>query len=294
MALSLLCALSLASADAATKAWLGDFSTRELTLVRFTLTGVVLSPLLFGMPPLGDLPPAFWGWIAILLPLEIAAMALYLAAIRDHPLSLTLPYLAFTPVFVSLVAFVLLGERVTPGGAAGIALVVAGAWLLNVRHARRGDWRSWAMPLRAILHEPGSRMMLAVAVIYALTSTLGKGAMQYLPAHYFGAFYFALLGLATLVLFGLPQPGRLRRALGLRPGGRPWTVLVVVGLNALMIYTHFLALQLVQVAYMISVKRVSLLFGILYGALLFHEPGLRTQLPAGVLMLAGVFLIALA
>ncbi len=136
MALSLLCALSLASADAATKAWLGDFSTRELTLVRFTLTGVVLSPLLFGMPPLGDLPPAFWGWIAILLPLEIAAMALYLAAIRDHPLSLTLPYLAFTPVFVSLVAFVLLGERVTPGGAAGIALVVAGAWLLNVRHAR--------------------------------------------------------------------------------------------------------------------------------------------------------------
>ncbi len=61
-----------------------------------------------------------------------------------------------------------------------------------------------------------------------------------------------------------------------------------------MIYTHFLALQLVQVAYMISVKRVSLLFGILYGALLFHERGLRTQLPAGVLMLAGVFLIALA
>ena len=294
MALSLLCALSLASADAATKAWLGDFSTRELTLVRFTLTGLVLSPLLLGMPPLGDLPPAFWGWIAVLLPLEITAMALYLAAIRDYPLSLTLPYLAFTPVFVTLVAFVLLGERVTPGGAAGVTLVVSGAWLLNVRHARRGDWRSWAMPLRAILYEPGSRMMLAVAVIYAVTSTLGKGAMQYLPSHYFGAFYFALLGLAILILFGLPRPGRVLRALGLRPGGRPWTVLAVVGLNALMIYTHFLALQLVQVAYMIAVKRVSLLFGILYGALMFHEPGLKTQLPAGVLMLAGVFLIALA
>ena len=294
IALSLLCAFSLASTDAATKAWLGDYSTRELTLVRFTLTGLVLTPLLVGMPALGDLPPAFWGWMAALVPLELAAMLLYMAAIRDHPLSLTLPYLAFTPVFVILIANVLLGERVTPGGAAGVALVVAGAWLLNVRHARRDDWHSWVEPLRAVLYEPGSRMMLGVAVIYALTSTLGKGAMQYLDPRYFGAFYFALLGLAALVLFGLPQPRRLLRAMGLvRRGGRPWAVLAVVGLNALMAFTHFLALQRVQVAYMISVKRVSLLLGILYGAWLFHEPGLKTHLPAGALMLAGIFLIAL-
>jgi hypothetical protein len=49
-----------------------------------------------------------------------------------------------------------------------------------------------------------------------------------------------------------------------------------------------MALQQVEVAYMIAVKRTSLLFGILYGALLFREPGLRTRLPAGVLMLIGV------
>jgi uncharacterized membrane protein len=62
-------------------------------------------------------------------------------------------------------------------------------------------------------------------------------------------------------------------------------------LNAVMVYTHFLALQQVEVAYMIAVKRTSLLFGILYGALLFHETGLRTRLPAGALMLAGVVTI---
>jgi drug/metabolite transporter (DMT)-like permease len=42
---------------------------------------------------------------------------------------------------------------------------------------------------------------------------------------------------------------------------------------------------------MIAVKRTSLLFGILYGVLLFGEPGLATRLPAGALMLAGVALI---
>jgi drug/metabolite transporter (DMT)-like permease len=299
LALSLICAFSLASTDAATKAWLRDYSTRELTLVRFTLTGILLAPLLIGMPALGDLPPAFWGWIAAMVPLEIAAMLLYMAAIRDHPLSLTLPYLAFTPVFAIIVARILLGERVTPGGAAGVVLVVCGAWLLNVRHARGNDWRSWAEPLRAILYEPGSRMMLGVASIYAFTSTMGKGAMRHMEPRYFGAFYFALLGLAALILFGLPQPDRLVRALGVaRPGGRAgrriWAVLAVIGLNAVMIYTHFQAVQLVEVAYMISVKRLSLVFGILYGALIFRERGLATHLPAGALMLAGVALIALA
>ena len=310
LALSLLCALCLACADAATKAWLTGYSARELALVRFTLTGLLLTPLLVGMPPLGDLPPAFWGWVAVMVPLEIAAMLLYMAAIRDHPLSLTLPYLAFTPAFVLLVAFVLLGEQPTPSGASGVLLVVCGAWLLNVRHARRDDWRSWAEPLRAIFYEPGSRMMLAVAVIYAFTSTLSKGAMQHMAPGHFGPFYFALLGLAALVLFGLPQPARLLRAFGLkradrragngppslnghRPLPRVGAVLAVVGLNGLMVYTHFLALQRVEVAYMISVKRVSLLFGILFGALIFGEPGLKTHLPAGALMLAGVVLIAL-
>ena len=44
---------------------------------------------------------------------------------------------------------------------------------------------------------------------------------------------------------------------------------------------------------MIAVKRTSLLFGILYGALFFREPGLARRLPAGALMVAGVALILL-
>jgi drug/metabolite transporter (DMT)-like permease len=211
-----------------------------------------------------------------------------MAAIRDHPLSLTLPYLAFTPVFVIGVAWLILGERVSARGAAGVLLVVAGAWLLNSDHARASDWRSWATPFAAILDEPGSRMMLTVAAIYAVTATLGKGAMRYLPPESFGAFYFALLGMAAFVLFVLPRPRML-----LKLASRFWRVLGVGALMSLMVYTHFLAIQEVAVAYMIAVKRLSLLLGILYGALLFQETGLVARLPAGALMLAGVILILL-
>lgn len=286
--LALLSAFSLASVDAATKAWLQGFSARELTLVRLGITGLLMSPLLADLPRLGTLPSPFWGWLAALVPLELAAMLLYMRAIRDHPLSLTLPYLAFTPVFAIAVAWLLLGERVSLWGAGGILLVVAGAWLLNGDRARRRDWRSWADPWRAILREPGSRLMLAVAAIYAVTSTLGKGAMTYMAPEDFGAFYFAVLGISVTLLFALPRPRSL-----LKIARKPLPVLVVGVLMAVMAYSHFLALQQVEVAYMIAVKRTSLLFGILYGALLFKEPGLRRRLPAGALMVAGVALILL-
>jgi drug/metabolite transporter (DMT)-like permease len=51
------------------------------------------------------------------------------------------------------------------------------------------------------------------------------------------------------------------------------------------------ALSLTNVAYMIAVKRLSLLMGIVYGHFLFREEGLRERLAGGGLMVAGVALI---
>jgi drug/metabolite transporter (DMT)-like permease len=287
LSLSLLCALSLATADAATKRWLGDYGTREITLVRFVVPGALLAPLLF-VEPLPELPAAFWYWILFLLPGEILAMLLYMRAIRDHPLALTLPYLAFTPVLVVLTGWALLGEQVSSSGLGGVLLVVIGAWLLNFDTQRPTNWLDLIEPLKAIARNPGSRMMLGVAFLYSLTSVGGKGAMQYMPPGQFGPFYFALLGGVTLILFVGHRP-KLARALVRRPG----PVLLVGLVMAVMVVTHFLAVQKVEVAYMIAVKRTSLLFGMVYGALWFGERHLGLHMVAGVLMVAGVFLIAL-
>lgn len=120
---TLLCAFSLASADAMTKRWLGDYGGRELVLVRLALPALVLLPLALANP-LPPVPWPFWGWMAALVPLELAAMLLYVLAIRDTPLHLTLPYLAFTPVFNILTGWLLLDERVSLAGMGGIALII--------------------------------------------------------------------------------------------------------------------------------------------------------------------------
>lgn len=258
-----------------------------MVVVRLGLSGLLLTPwvLTFDLP---TLPAPFWGWLALLMPLEIVAMLLYMKAIRDYPLALTLPYLAFTPVLVVLTGWWILGERVSPHGLAGIVLVVAGSWLLNFEPTGRLGWRQLVAPLRAIASSRGARLMLVTAAIYALTSVGGKAAMQWMPAEQFGAFYFSLLGLLTLVVIGITRPGALRVQ---RFGALP--LLTVAGFMALMVVTHFIALAQVEAAYMIAVKRTSLLFGMLYGAMLFGERHLGRHLVAGALMVAGVAAISL-
>jgi drug/metabolite transporter (DMT)-like permease len=282
--LALLCALALALADTASKRWLLHLPADTLTLVRSGLPGMVLLPALFWIDLTG-LPWRFWAWVLAAMPLEILAMALYTRAIRESPLSQTLPYMAFTPVIAVLTGWVLLGETVSTRGLAGILLVAAGAWGLNLEHA---GWhpRTWLLPFRAMLVQRGARLMLGVAAIYAVTAALGKGAVGYMDGAAFGALYFIVLGLCAFLYYGLRAPGAVAGAL--RAGPPAW---LVAGLLAFMVITHFLALAQAGTAYMIAVKRTSVLFGILLGAWVFREERLRQHLGAALLMVMGVALI---
>ncbi len=287
LALSLICAFSLATSDAAAKRWLRNAGAREMVVIRLGISGLLLTPwvLTFDLP---SLPPPFWGWMAVLMPLEIAAMLMYMRAIRDYPLALTVPYLAFTPVLVVVTGWLVLDETVSGHGLFGILLVVAGSWLLNFEQTAQLTLRRLLAPLKAVVVNPGSRLMLGAATIYALTSVGGKAAMQWMPPEQFGAFYFAVLGAVTLLLAAVTHPQSLRvHRHGL------WPPLVVAGLMALMVVTHFLALAQTEAAYMIAAKRTSLLFGMLYGAILFGERHLARHLVAGALMIGGVVAISL-
>ena len=283
--LTLLSAFFLATADTLSKRYLSHYRPGELVLVRFGVAGALLLPLLLWQP-WPTLSPAFWGWMATALPLELLAMWLYMQAIRTSPLSLTLPYLAFTPAFNTLTGYVVLGETITWSGLAGIMLVVLGAWLLNMKAAQNGIGLNILAPFLAITQERGSRLMLIVAAIYSLTSVTSKGALLHANPAFFGPFYFVVLGVASAVLFASRDVSSWRAL-----GKHPWAHLGIGAFMAGMVVTHFYAIEHIEVAYMIAVKRTSLLFGILYGAWLFKETGTGKNLVAGILMVLGVYLI---
>jgi drug/metabolite transporter (DMT)-like permease len=286
LSLTLVSAFCIATADALTRKYLQGYRARELTIVRFGMPGLLLLPLLV-LQPHPPLAPEFWYWVAALVPIEVLAMLLYSQAIRDTSLSLTLPYLAFTPVFNIVTAKLLLGESVSSSGFGGILLVVAGAWLLNLEHARNHGRFNVLAPFRAIVSERGSRLMLIVAALYSLTSVLGKGALAYTTPLFFGTMYYVLLGFVVITVFsigaGMPVKVLWRR---------PIANLMIGVFMGVMVLTHFYAIAHVEVAYMVAVKRTSLLFGIGYSVLLFHEHARPEYFLAGAMMVGGVFLIA--
>ena len=72
---------------------------------------------------------------------------------------------------------------------------------------------------------------------------------------------------------------------------RPLIGLILGALVATTIFSHMLAISMTNVAYMISLKRTSLLFGVLYGAVWFKEEKITERLTGTIIMITGVFLI---
>jgi drug/metabolite transporter (DMT)-like permease len=280
--LSLLSAFSAATADALTKGRCAHLTPYGMGLTRllYTLPWLALCwPLVPEVSP----DPVFYRCVAAAVPLELLAFVWYMKAIRTSPLSLCIPLLAFTPVFLVGTGWVLLGEVPRPGGLLGILLVVAGSYVLSFSETRRG----LLGPFRAIWAEPGPRRMLGVSALYAVTAPLGKLAVLHSHPLYFACFYFTVLPAAMLLLLPFQGRNRPKGRLLARPGaGLP------VGLAmAVMVVSHMAAIVRIPAAYMITLKRTSLLFSVLYGAIWFREERIRERLAGALVMVAGVALI---
>jgi drug/metabolite transporter (DMT)-like permease len=283
VAITLVCALSLASCDALTKRALGRIDEYVLGWLRLVFAlPPLLAVLLFIEPP--EVDRTFYAAIALAMPLEVLAFLLYIKALRVSPMSLSLPFLAFTPVFLIGVSYLVLGERPSKFGVLGILLIAAGSYVLNLHHYRQGVFE----PVRAVLRERGAVMMLAVAFIYSFTSSLGKLGILHSSPMFFGVVYFTVL---AVVYTPFALPGLKRVSLG-RP--QLWMAFPIGLLMAVMVITHMLGVSLTKVAYMIAVKRTSFLFSVLFGCLFFREGRLSERSVGASMMFIGFVIVVLA
>jgi drug/metabolite transporter (DMT)-like permease len=275
-------AFGVATADFLIKRFFSDRPVAEMAMLRF-LGLVPLSLGLLVFMPWPRVSPVFFAALALALPGEAAATLLYQRAIKLSPLALAQPFLAFTPIFTLATGFLILGELPSWLGLAGVGLVAAGAYGLNLHQARLG----WHQPLLAVFREPGSWMMLTASAIYAYTAVLGKKALLASSP----LFVVAVYPLAFCVILGtvLAASGRLSWGWA----RRPWAAAGVGASMCFMAVCHFLALAQVETAYMISVKRLSLLVVMLYGGIFLREERLGQHLAAGAAMVAGAAAILL-
>ncbi len=220
--------------------------------------------------------------MAAALPLELLALYLYMKAIKVSPLSLTLPFLAFTPVFMILTGRLLLGERLSPWGVLGIFLIVIGAYCINLSHIRSGFFA----PLKAIMKEPGSWMMLIASFIYSITSVIGKLGILHSNPYFFATTYFTALMILIVLLAPFVHDFHARSLIR-----SPLKGMIVGLITGVEIFSHVLAISQIQAAYMIAIKRTSIIYGVLYGAWLFKEEKIGERLFGAVIMIGGVCII---
>lgn len=281
--LSLTCAFAWATTDALNKRLFSHLNVYEMAVIRL-LYGAPFLFLILLLSPVPPLDSTFFKTIIILLPLETVALFLHIRAIRISPLSLSMPFLAFTPLFLIFTGLLFLKEIPNQWGAMGILLIVFGSYWLNLDKRAGGVF----YPFKAIFREEGSWLMLIVSFIYAFTSALGKLAIMHSSPIFFGCSFMLLHALLLMILLTIGGKVHISKLLFNPRWG------FAVGISyVVVIITHMYAISLVEAAYMISIKRTSLIFGVLYGLILFKEKAIGWRLIGTSLMVAGAIAITL-
>ncbi|GAB4245619.1 MAG: hypothetical protein Kow00109_21640 [Acidobacteriota bacterium] len=245
--------------------------------------GTLLLPVLFyeGIP-------AFDYWFVGLASLEAVNFAvtsfLYVQAVRLSPLSLTVPYLSFTPLVSAVAAWLILGEVPPFRGWVGISLLLAGGILLH-----GGEGRGWLRLCLAPLREPGTRRMLIVAAVWGVTTSVDKLAIQHGSEALLGA--WMSLGGALLILLFRPRLGDEGQSS--ESSGSAGLLLAAAAVAGAAVLAQFYAYRTTLVAYVEAVKRAGGFVSALLGVVAFGEGRFRHRIPAAALMLAGVLLIVL-
>lgn len=241
----------------------------------------VLLPVLFFFP-LPEIRSDFWWALAVSGIMNVVITLIFMKAIQSSGLSLTMPMITFTPLFLLLTSPLMIGEFPTLKGLAGILLIVGGAYILNLPEWKKGLFA----PFRALFIEKGPRLMLLVAFLWSITSNIDKIGVNSSSPLVWAA---SVNGVMVILLFPLTvwkskgKTGKIRNNF--------WP-LFLMGISAgLVLVFQMFAVKLTLVAYVISIKRVSAGLSVLWGFFLFKEKKDLSRLFGVIIMLAGVFLI---
>ncbi len=290
--LSIASAASKAANQAITKTLTRDFSVLQTAAFGQLAAGILVFPLYF-LPGIVDIPDsyAFHKAASITIGLNIVAIILLIEAIRKSDLSYALPFLGLTPVFSIFMGWILRGEVTGLPGALGILLVFAGAFGIDARSP--WDWAT--LGGRRIFRDKGVLLVVAVALIYSVTSVYDKTATLLSDPPTF-VWYSAVVRavLLLLILSGkCVATGTLRG-----PADLSFSQLFLFFLLGLTFLTEsfsqMYALQTGLVAFVIAIKRLSILMTSIAGILLYREVFSRARLFGAALIVAGAGIIYLA
>jgi drug/metabolite transporter (DMT)-like permease len=277
-------AVFLAVKNVWTRSYVRSVGQRAVVLSGFIFTGLC-ALLYLAVAGMAEVSQAFYWAVLSASLIDVLAVTLLTRAIFVADLSDAYPLVALTPVFTIGTSYFILGETPSLLGISGIVVIVVGSYLLRVERSQESVFE----PFRLLFRDAGARYMIVTALLFSLMGPLFKTAMES------SSIALTLATGQTLSTFWLCL---LYAARGLlRPTIREirenvWTLAGIGAANFVQAAGTFVAFQLTFVAYAASVKRLGILFTVLFGYIAFKESGALRGALAGAVMLVGVVLIS--
>jgi len=191
---------------------------------------------------------------------------------------------ASTPIFMALLGWMVLGERVRPLSALGIAVAAAGVLVV----ATRGDLSSLAA---GRLGAPGDWLILASAPNWAVFSVLSRRGLKRYPSAGMMFWVMALGWLLTTVLF-LAGPGIADLS---RLSARGWLAVAFLGVlcSGLAYVFWYDALSRLPSSQVGTFLYIEPLVTVVIAAAMLGERLTLPTLAGGVAILVGVWMVSL-
>lgn len=215
--------------------------------------------------------------------INIIAWNFFFKALRISSLAHTMPFTAFTPIFVIPIAYVLLNELPDIRGIVGIALIIAGAYGIHLNSS------DLLKPFRQFFYNRGTLYMLIVSLMWSISATVEKTAvLASSPSFYAIFFHIVMTSLSYLVIIWTRDRSLFKCLSGNMKG------FLVLGLiSGFLLIVQFTALKYLLVSYVIAFKRAGVLVSVFLGVLFYGEKNFLKNICCTGLMVAGVFFIVL-
>lgn len=210
---------------------------------------------------------------------DVAAEWLKMSSYRYGDISLVSIVFAIQPLIITLFSFVFLSERPTPIAFAGIIIIVVGTLLLALE-------KPFGMAERK-LRTKAILLSFLSTVCFSVNSVFDRLAVREGSAVWSACTMTVLSG---LFLAPIALRSRERRAAIRRNSN---TLFRRGLLEVIAMVSKLLALQFMEVAYVAGLQKLSTLFSVIGGRILYGEKGFSTRFLSSFVIFIGALLILL-
>ena len=219
----------------------------------------------------------------ILIFVGLFSALLFLKAIQQSDLSLTIPLLSFSPMFSSIFSFFFLNEQLSRIQYLGVFLIIFGTLIL---YSKKLTFDDILKSFKIILKNSSAKLMITVSIIWSLTPVLDKLCLEHSSINLHG--FIQSFGMIILLVFLFKK----NKVLTINAKKNWRLILLTVFIGSTATIFQFYAILTNYVPIMESIKRsVGQFSSVFLGKIFFNEEINKPKVMGVIVLSVGVYFI---